>query len=129
MYRISPYHHMLSYNGQCGSVNMMNLVVGSHWKRNRESVRCSYWHFDGHLINVDFCGMLDGHLRSHFGDGTDGCKNLLFCNKNIHRGSIAGRDGCLEVQDGRGSISDMRMSGKSQWSWSSVSKRMMRDVS
>ncbi|EFX68923.1 hypothetical protein DAPPUDRAFT_301229 [Daphnia pulex] len=72
---------------------MMDLVMGSHWNRDVKSVWCSHWHLDSNFVDVDFCGMLDGHLGSHFGDGTDGCKNLFLGNKNVHRGSITSWDG------------------------------------
>jgi hypothetical protein len=56
---------------------MMDLVMGSHWNWDKESVWRSHWHLDSNFVDVDFCKMLDGHLGSHFGDGTDWCKDLF----------------------------------------------------
>ena len=73
-----------------------------HW--DRVGVRSGHGDIDGHLLDVDLCGQLDGDLGGDLGVGADGGQHLLLGVQLLEGRGVSGRhrSGQVQGQGGRG---------------------------
>ena len=76
-------------SGNCSCcVILVDFVLGSNWNWDGMGIRSRDGHLNGDFFNVDFCWVLDGHLRCDFRDAAGGSQNLRFLDDGLWCGSF-----------------------------------------